>query len=215
MYLDEVIQDMVKKFKEDVNKKFKKDIKNTSEKDKQNNKPKINGCKCKNNISVKMVVEEKYKPEYANSTDYCMDLKVKIHNEKPNQYDFIVNNNTMLVMEDENTTCLLPNESKVFHTGLKVAIPEGYGMFILPRSSTGFKLNCQLANTVGMIDAGYRDEILIKIHNFGTEPVTLTDGQRVCQIFILPRYTINPQIVEDNEEFRTGDRKGGIGSTGV
>ena len=58
-----------------------------------------------------------------------------------------------------------PNESRTFRTGVKVAIPEGYVMLVYPRSSTGFKLNCMLANTTGVIDSGYRDEIMIKLYN--------------------------------------------------
>ena len=146
-------------------------------------------------ISPKFVIEdEKYKPVYANDTDYCMDLKVKI---------------------ESAYSPIAPKETKVFGTGLKVAVPEGWGLFIIPRSSTGFKLNCMLANTVGMIDSGYRDEIKVCVYNFGTETVTLEDGQRLCQMYMLPRYVIEPQYVKDDENFRQGDRGGGIGSTGI
>lgn len=146
-------------------------------------------------MNIKMVVQDdKYKPSYANSTDYCMDVKVRLETEEE-----IIN----------------PSESKVFGTGLKVAIPQDWGLFLLPRSSTGFKLSCRLANTIGMIDAGYRDEIKVKINNFGQEPVKITDGQRLFQMFILPKYEITPIYTEDNEDFRNGDRGGGIGSTGI
>lgn len=88
-------------------------------------------------------------------------------------------------------------------------------MLIFPRSSTGIKLNCMLANTTGVVDAGYRDEIKIAITNFGKETVCLKDAQRVAQFMIIPRPKINLNIVEDNDDFRNGDRGGGIGSTGV
>ena len=159
---------------------------------------------------VKMVAEdEKYKPTYANDTDYCMDLKVKIK-QRANYFK-----DGSIGSVDSDYDVIQPNECKTFGTGLKTAIPEGWGLFVLPRSSTGFKLNCQLANTMGCIDAGYRDEIKVRIHNFGTTPVMLEDGQRVCQLFLLPKFTIEPIYTEDNEEFRNGDRGGGIGSTGV
>ena len=146
-------------------------------------------------MNIKMVVDnDKYRPTYANTTDYCMDVKVRLDNEEE-----VIN----------------PSESKVFGTGIKVAIPEGWGLFLLPRSSTGFKLSCRLANTIGMVDAGYRDEIKVKVNNFGNIPVSITDGQRLFQMFILPKYQIEPTYVEDNEDFRSGDRGGGIGSTGV
>lgn len=138
--------------------------------------------------------EEKYMPRYANPTDACMDLKIKI--KEPDCY------------------FLKPNETKVFSTGIKVSIPEDNMMLIFPRSSTGFKLNCMLTNTTGIIDAGYRDEVKLAITNFGTETVCLKDAQRIAQFMIIPRPYVNLNLVCDDEDFRNGDRGGGVGSTG-
>lgn len=138
--------------------------------------------------------EEKYMPRYANPTDACMDLKIKI--KEPDCY------------------FLRPNETFVFSTGIKVSIPEDYMMMIFPRSSTGFKLNCMLTNTTGIIDAGYRDEVKLAITNFGTETVCLKDAQRIAQFMIIPRPHVNLNLVCDDEDFRNGDRGGGVGSTG-
>ena len=138
--------------------------------------------------------DAKYLPTYANETDACMDLKIKI----------------------ENPDCyfLKPNETASFSTGIKASIPEGYMMLIFPRSSTGFKLNCFLTNTTGIIDAGYRDDIKISLYNFGKETVCLKDAQRIAQFVIIPRPKIELNLVQDDEVFRTGDRGGGIGSSG-
>lgn len=155
-------------------------------------------------IPLPIVCEDsKYMPQYANDTDACMDLKIKVTKEigvekEPGVY----------------ATSIGPNESIVVSTGIKMKIPENYFVQIFPRSSTGFKLHCRLANTVGIIDTGYRDEIKLKIHNFGNESVLLEDGQRIAQFILLPRPKINLQVVEDNEEFQHGDRGGGIGSSG-
>ena len=153
-------------------------------------------------MKLKMVVEdEKYKPTYANDTDACMDLKVKIDEDNENN--------------DERVAFIMPKETKVFGTGVKVSIPLEHVMLIFPRSSTGIKLHCMLSNTTGVIDSGYRDEIRMAITNFGNETVCLQDGQRLAQIMIIPRPKLELEIVPDNEEFRQGDRLGGIGSTGV
>lgn len=133
-----------------------------------------------------------YLPEYANGTDACMDLKVKIKGE----------------------AYIMPGCVETFSTGLKVAVPEGHVMLVYPRSSTGFKLHCALANGTGVIDAGYRDEVKIALYNFGTETVKLTDGQRVAQFMVIPFPKLELVQTEDNEDFRNGDRGGGIGSTG-
>ena len=153
-------------------------------------------------MKLKMVVDdEKYKPTYANDTDACMDLKVKIDEDNENN--------------DERVAFIMPKETKVFGTGVKVSIPLEHVMLIFPRSSTGIKLHCMLSNTTGVIDSGYRDEIRMAVTNFGNETVCLQDGQRLAQFMIIPRPKIELEIVPDNEEFRQGDRLGGIGSTGV
>ena len=157
----------------------------------------------KPNIALDIVCDdEKYMPRYANLTDACMDLKIKIQIEDKEK--------------EIKTDCyfLKPNETQVFSTGIKVSIPQDYAMLIYPRSSTGFKLHCMLTNTTGIIDAGYRDEVKLAITNFGTETICLKDGQRIAQFMIIQRPQVNLNLVEDNEDFRTGDRGGGAGSTG-
>ena len=146
-------------------------------------------------MKLKIVCDdEKYLPTYANETDACMDLKVVVPN---------------------RTFILAPKQSKVFRTGVKVQIPDGYVMLVFVRSSTGVKLKCDLMNGTGIIDSGYRDEIKIPLYNFGDYSVEIQDGQRIAQFMIIPRPKLNLEVVPDNEEFRQGDRLGGIGSTGV
>ena len=146
-------------------------------------------------VNLKVVCEDiKYAPTYATEVDSCMELKVKI--------------------EDVGKKFIEPNETLTFGTGLQVSIPEDHVMLIFPRSSTGFKLNCMLANTTGVIDSGYRDEIKIALHNYGENPVLIEDGQRIAQFIVIPRPKISLEFVKDDINFRHNDRKGGIGSTG-
>lgn len=148
-----------------------------------------------NNKELKIVVEDKYLPKYANETDACMDLKASIHNET-------------------GTITINPNEIVKIGTGVKVAIPEGFVMKMYVRSSTGIKKNLSLANGTGIIDAGYRDEIIMALHNFGNKPVEVHDGDRVCQFMILPFPKIELERVTE-DDIKEGNRGGGIGSTGV
>lgn len=144
-------------------------------------------------IDLKIRVEDKYKPTYANSTDACMDLKACIG-------------------ENLGTT-IQPGETKIIGSGVRCVIPEEHVMMMFVRSSTGIKKNLCLANGTGIIDAGYRDEIKMALHNFGKEPVTIEDGDRVCQFLILPRPFVT--LVEaTDEDLEFGNRGGGIGSTG-
>lgn len=137
--------------------------------------------------------DEKYMPEYANQSDACMDLKIRI--KERNKY-------------------LNPGQVATFGTGLKVKIPEDYVMLIYPRSSTGFKLNCMFSNGTSVIDPGYRGEIKLSIYNFGKYSVELEDGQRVAQFMIIPRPKLKLIEVADDDKFKEGNRGGGIGSTG-
>ena len=80
-------------------------------------------------------------------------------------------------------------------------------LMIVPRSSTGMKHGLRLKNTVGIIDADYRDSIKatisVDVHH------TYHKGERILQGIVLDWSSLNGARVENNE------RKGGIGSTGA
>lgn len=162
-------------------------------------------------MKVKFVADEKYRPRYANETDACMDLKAKI------QENIVYRSNGEIDMEKTiyDRIFIQPGETVKVHSGVQAAVPEGYVMKMYVRSSTGIKKNLVLANGTGIIDAGYRDEIIMALHNIGNDSVEIKDGDRICQFIILPYPKIEAEYVEDDENFRQGDRGGGIGSTGV
>jgi dUTP pyrophosphatase len=167
------------------------------------------GC-CNKEIDLKIVsVHEDYLPKYANETDACMDIKAYI---PPTE---VFAGNSLLDEMPADNIIIPPGETVKVRTGIKVAIPEDYVMLMFVRSSTGIKKNLILANGTGIIDSGYRDEIIMALHNIGKEYVSINDKDRVCQFMIIPRPKINLNIVEDNNDFRNGDRGGGIGSTGA
>ena len=100
----------------------------------------------------------------------------------------------------------------VFGTGLAMEIPKGYVGLIFPRSSIS-KTAHSLRNAVGVIDSGYRGEIMMKFDiNIHNSPV-YNVGDRVAQIIILPY----PQIeFEETQELSNSERgSGGFGSTGT
>ena len=103
----------------------------------------------------------------------------------------------------------------VCHTGLAMEIPEGHVGLLFPRSSIS-KTALTLRNSVGVIDSGYRGEVMLK---FDREDRLVTDdclyhvGDRVGQIMIMPY----PQVqFEEAVELSDTDRgTGGFGSTGA
>ena len=107
-----------------------------------------------------------------------------------------------------------------YHTGLAVAIPDGYVGLLFPRSSISKKQQF-LTNCVGVIDSGYRGEIMAKFKPvMGTYDTILElfesneyqVGDRIVQMIIIPY----PQIeFEEVEELSSSERgHGGFGSTG-
>lgn len=150
--------------------------------------------------------DEKYRPCYANETDACLDLKACIPISNPLPSNVRLSHDSLSIIIDPGTTVKVG-------TGVKVSIPNGYVMLMYPRSSTGIKKNLVLANSVGIIDSGYRDEIIMALHNIGKDPIEIFDGDRICQFMLLPYPKIELNKVEDNDDFYQGDRGGGIGST--
>ena len=99
----------------------------------------------------------------------------------------------------------------VYGTGLAMEIPEGYVGLIFPRSSIS-KTAHSLRNAVGVIDSGYRGEVILKFAGNSNQPI-YEIGDRIGQIIILPYPQVEFQMVEELEESSRG--AGGFGSTGT
>lgn len=99
-------------------------------------------------------------------------------------------------------------------TGVKAAMNEDEILSIYPRSSIGFKTGIRLANTVGIVDSDYYNNldneghIFIKFFNPTNEDYQIHIGDKIAQ-GIFTKYL----IVDDEEEIKT-ERSGGLGSTG-
>ena len=100
----------------------------------------------------------------------------------------------------------------VYHTGLAIEIPEGYFGLLVPRSSV-YKKSLMLTNCAGVIDSGYRGEVMAKFRNTtDVIPAVYKDGERLAQLLILPVPDVT--FVESNELSETERGEGGYGSTG-
>ena len=82
---------------------------------------------------------------------------------------------------------LAPGERALVPTGLAVAIPEGYAGFVQPRSGLAAKHGISIVNTPGLVDSGYRGELLVNLVNTDkSEPFVVEAGMRIAQLVILP-----------------------------
>lgn len=129
-------------------------------------------------------------PQYSHVTDACAD-----------------------VFSDEDVT-IMPGETHAVSTGVAIAIPEGFETHIYARSGLSMKTGLRLANCVGIIDAGYRDELKILLWNTGDEPFHIEKGMRIAQMDIKQSPGIEFHEVKNIKDI-PGDRLGGFGSTGV
>jgi dUTP pyrophosphatase len=95
-----------------------------------------------------------------------------------------------------------------YRTGLAMEIPQGYVGLLFPRSSV-YKTEQQLSNCVGVIDSGYRGEIMMK---FSRSSRQYSVGDRVGQIIVMPYPQVEFEQVGDLSDSERGT--GGYGSTG-
>jgi dUTP pyrophosphatase len=109
------------------------------------------------------------------------------------------------------------NKVLVYHTGIAVEIPRGYAGFVFPRSSIYLKTLMQ-TNSVGVIDADYRGEILVKYafrwSGENTKPRFYEIGDRIAQLVIEP-VEHNITWIESDTLSETERGAGGYGSTGA
>jgi len=97
-------------------------------------------------------------------------------------------------------------------TGLAVAIPEGHVGLVAPRSGLAARHGLGVVNAPGVIDAGYRGEVMVILVNHGTDPVTLERGDRIAQLIVVPFVTPVFEDVDELPESVRGEE--GFGSTG-
>ena len=97
-------------------------------------------------------------------------------------------------------------------TGLAAEIPEGYAGLIYARSGLASKRGLAPANKVGVVDADYRGEIMVALHNHSDQTQTIEAGERIAQLVIAP--FLAASFEEADELSDTVRGAGGFGSTG-
>jgi dUTP pyrophosphatase len=108
---------------------------------------------------------------------------------------------------------LNPNEEIKIPTGIKSYMPENEFTMIIPRSGLGFKYYTRLANTIGIVDSDYYNNLgneghyWVKIRNEGSKELSIKSGEAIAQI-IFQQY-----LLVDGDNFDGNERVGGFGST--
>lgn len=109
---------------------------------------------------------------------------------------------------------LEPGSRALVKTGLAVQIPSGHGGLVLPRSGLALRHGISVVNSPGLIDAGYRGEIGVILHN--TDPLEafeVNPGDRIAQLMVVPFALGEPEWADELESSDRGE--GGFGSSGT
>ena len=139
-------------------------------------------------VSFKRISPDASLPSYARPGDAGMDLK--------SAEDAVVE----------------PGARLLVHTGLAMALPEGYEAQVRPRSGLALKHGITVLNTPGTIDEGYRGEVGVILFNTGDTAFKIAKGDRIAQMVIAP--VTRARIVETDDLGSTERGAGGFGSTG-
>ena len=108
---------------------------------------------------------------------------------------------------------IAPAETVLIHTGLSMEIPEGYAGLIYARSGLASKRGLAPANKVGVVDADYRGEIMVALHNHSDKLQTVEHGERIAQLVIAPFLSVSYEETDELSDTVRGT--GGFGSTGT
>ena len=107
---------------------------------------------------------------------------------------------------------IAPGATAFVPTGIAIEVPEKCAGLIYARSGLACKRGLAPANKVGVVDSDYRGEIMVALHNHGSEPQIVANGERIAQMVITP--VLTPAYVEAEELSDTVRSTGGFGSTG-
>ena len=113
----------------------------------------------------------------------------------------------------EEELVFAPHETKLVKTGLAMEIPEGYAGFIYARSGLASKRGLAPANKVGVIDADYRGEVMVALHNHTETEQRVAPKERIAQLVVAP--FLKADFEETDELSETVRGVGGFGSTGT
>ena len=131
-------------------------------------------------------------PDYATSASAALDLRAAL----------------------DRSLTLAPGDAALVPSGLAIHLADPtLCALVLPRSGLGHKHGIVLGNGTGLIDADYQGPLLISVWNRGNEAFTITPGDRIAQLLVLPIVRATLQVVDTFEESARGS--GGFGHTGV
>ena len=157
-------------------------------------------------IKIKRLTPTALIPTKAHASDACFDLYLDAPDALYHEW------NGGVEVKAARGIKIRPHETVMLHTGIATEIPFGYYMAIYARSGLSCKQGLRLANSVGIVDCQYRDEIKVALYNDSNETRIVHHGDRIAQCMIAPVLATN--FVEA-DELKDDSRGGGFGSSGI
>ena len=149
------------------------------------------------NLKIKKLYKSSILPVKANEDDACFDIYA----------DLICDNEF-----NDDVVVIPPHKTVLIHTGFATEIPKGYWAPIFARSGLATKRFLRPSQGVAVIDAGYRGEWLVPLHNDSDVPQSVKHGERIAQFMISECI---PVCLVETEEFSESTRgTGGFGFSG-
>lgn len=146
-------------------------------------------------VAVKLLDADLALPQYANVGDAGLDLVARVD----------------AVLAAGGGRVVVP-------TGIAIAVPLGWGGFVLPRSGLAARHGVTVVNGPGLVDAGYRGEVMVPLIN--TDPVTpyvIRRGERIAQLLFLRVPAVEWAVVDELPPVpggTAGRGEAGFGSSG-
>jgi dUTP pyrophosphatase len=108
---------------------------------------------------------------------------------------------------------LEPGQTQLVPTGIAIHLDDpGLAAVLLPRSGLGHRHGIVLGNLVGLIDSDYQGQVMVSVWNRGSHPFTITPGERIAQMIVVPVVQVELEVVAQFGESARG--AGGFGSSG-
>ncbi len=133
-------------------------------------------------LYLKRISKTAQLPEKATDHAACYDIRANINGRELSS--FIGNDLYELEVSEQHDIGLIihPNQRVLIPTGWKMCCDPGWKIEVSPRSGKSIKEGLSLINCTGIIDADYRNELMILVVNHNTVPVTIKHGERIAQL---------------------------------
>lgn len=154
------------------------------------------------NVEVYRIDKSLPMPEYQTKGALAFDLYARMRDNDFGDY-----------LKNKDEALIPPKAYTLIPLNVIIKVPEGYGLFLFPRSSLFKKKGLIVTNSVGVIDRDYcgeNDELMLSVYNPTNDYCGIEHGDRIAQAVILPVPVVN--LIEVND-VNTASR-GGFGSTG-